>query len=33
MMTADDFSDFAVAIRRKLVREIAGPATADLSAP
>jgi hypothetical protein len=33
MMTADDFSDFAAAIRRKLVREIAGPATAELSVP
>jgi hypothetical protein len=30
MMTAEDFTDFAIAIRRKLVREIAGPATAGL---
>ena len=28
MMTADDFADFQIAIRRKLVREISGPATA-----
>ncbi|MEM1047840.1 MAG: DUF1194 domain-containing protein [Pseudomonadota bacterium] len=30
LMTADDFVDFQVAIRRKLVREIMGPATAQL---
>jgi hypothetical protein len=30
MMTADDFTDFRTAIRRKLVREITGPATAEL---
>lgn len=30
MMTAADFEDFRVAIRRKLVREITGPATARL---
>jgi len=30
MMTAENFVDFADAIRRKLVREIAGPATAGL---
>ena len=28
MMTAEDFEDFRAAIRRKLVREITGPATA-----
>lgn len=28
MMTARDFEDFATVIRRKLIREIAGPATA-----
>lgn len=30
LMTADDFVDFQIAIRRKLVREIMGPATAGL---
>ena len=30
MMTAADFEDFRVAIRKKLVREITGPATARL---
>lgn len=30
MMTADDFEDFRTAIRRKLIREIRGPATASL---
>ncbi len=33
LMTADDFVDFQVAIRRKLVREIMGPATAGLRPP
>ena len=31
LMNATDFNDFRTAIRRKLVREITGPATADLS--
>ncbi len=29
MMTASDFEDFRVAIRRKLVREIIGPVSAS----
>ena len=29
-LDAEDFTDFAIAIRRKLVREIAGPVTAGL---
>lgn len=33
LMKADDFVDFRIAIRRKLVREIAGPATARRAAP
>ena len=33
MMTAADFDDFRVAIRRKLVREITGPATARRRQP